>query len=623
MQKVFKVIVSTSIFSLACSASAYASPVQGKVRVDGAPEAASAFVIGNDGSAIVDLMSGQVRSVLSGKNTNRVGVIDANAANGLPDFGTWDGSILQSLDSSQTNLIPQFDMDGDYIMKVAATDINGDGFVDTFWGESGKASYGANDSISFPESKGNLKDGKTGAIKTLEMKSVQGVVESDITGDGINDLILVQTGDEICDSSSYYYLGTLYKDVSCIGFHRLTVVTKDGIQNYPIGVYPGGDYRGLAIGPAVGDFNGDGLKDVIVAESSAHAGVELFLNRGGGRLERVTVAFIPRQIYGSDITFPIPFGSSISDRRDLEPEHIIAVRNPAIGRDELIMVVSNGSYSSEVLQVQISNDGAFKVVSLLTDLFEKDSKFVRNNGDYSIETLDHADINGDGVDEVMFVTRFRRSIITAGAFNNLIVLSRTGGEFIESKSKVYPLPFNSYVFDMKVLDPYALWGARVTSGSGFASTDSFGKFSLPSALTALSLQHPFFKLKGVNGNANSISLSVVVGSSMSSSSNNGAGSSNNGGGKLVPSMSSKTKQKLKALAKALRDVSTAVKKRSTITSLQATKLKELTKSCLKLKDLNSKAKRSLTALSTLLKRPAKIVKASSLLEHRKKVLATL
>jgi hypothetical protein len=143
---------------------------------------------------------------------------------------------------------------GDSPWSVAIGDLNGDGKLDLVTANS---SYGS-DSVSVLLGHGNgTFDGQMGYHTGTSPRSV---AIGDLNGDGKPDLVVAGTGSDSVSVLLGNGNGTFPTTVS-----------------YSTGIYPVSSYS-----VAIGDLNGDGKPDLVVASTNTSEGVSVLLGQGNG-----------------------------------------------------------------------------------------------------------------------------------------------------------------------------------------------------------------------------------------------------------------------------------------------------------------------------------------------------
>jgi hypothetical protein len=194
--------------------------------------------------------------------------------------------------------VGDFNGDGNSDLVVSEDDLNSCGYVEVMYG-NGLGDFTANGySTNHPSS--GLAAGNFGYI-TLDGFTTQQVAVGDFTGDGLDDLVLADSGvwvdpgrgDGTFDvGNGFAANGTYQTSVAVADFNadgHLDAVTSDGdtgTVSMMLGVGDGNlPYTGaFAVGAsptavAVGDFNGDGRPDVAAANGGSNT-VSVLLNDG-------------------------------------------------------------------------------------------------------------------------------------------------------------------------------------------------------------------------------------------------------------------------------------------------------------------------------------------------------
>ena len=198
---------------------------------------------------------------------------------------------------------------GDNQWAIAAADLNNDGRMDVFTG-----SYGGYVAVYLADANGSFQAPVNMLVLDSGEQGVTTVAAADINGDGFPDIVvsasnsngvelLINKGDGTFKAPIGYYGGTTPTAMAFADFNgdgKLDVAFSDyntsspdlPPDNFGVSVIPGGapdgtfdfatgfnqfDAGNHAAGIAVGDFNGDGLPDIVTADTTDNA-VSVLLN---------------------------------------------------------------------------------------------------------------------------------------------------------------------------------------------------------------------------------------------------------------------------------------------------------------------------------------------------------
>ena len=311
---------------------------------------------------------------------------------------------LSELDGSNgfvINGIDRFDRSG--ISVSLAGDFNGDGIDDVIIGASAAA---PNDNFRAGESYvvfGNQEfsssldlaqlNGSNGfIINGIDSGDNSGISVStagDFNGDGIDDVIIGASG---ADSSGNSSAGASYVVFGNQDFSRsLDLSELDGDNGFVISGIESDDFAGRSVGTA-GDFNGDGIDDVIIGAPGASpngnsdAG-ESYVVFGGQDFSRSldlseldgSNGFVINGIENDDFS-----GDSVSTAGDLNGDDIDDVIIKASSVGESYVVFGGQDFSRSLDLSELDGNNGFAI----------DGVFIRS-------ASAAGDLNSDGIDDVI------------------------------------------------------------------------------------------------------------------------------------------------------------------------------------------------------------------------------
>ncbi len=159
------------------------------------------------------------------------------------------------------------DAAGTFPTAIVAGDFNGDGILDLAEVDSGGVSYGVDPAGEVDLLLGNGDGTFRPAVMYAAGSNPRAIVTGDFNGDGITDLALADEGDEGDGGTDPGGLGVLLGN-------------GDGTFRSPVIEVAGFDPDALA----TGDFDGDGITDIAVADGGKYGNgaLSVFLGRGDG-----------------------------------------------------------------------------------------------------------------------------------------------------------------------------------------------------------------------------------------------------------------------------------------------------------------------------------------------------
>ena len=221
--------------------------------------------------------------------------------------------------------------------------------------------------------------------------STQAVVLADVNGDGKLDIVA---------SSDTYEIGSAQWDP-----HQIRVYLSDGARGFryaPDALVDGAWSNALA----TFDYDGDGRLDVVTG-SQAYGAVQILWKNGGNG--KFTTGYFPQiEIHG--FHFAVAPGTFGKDRRPAFADAFTRATNQPVRLD------------AEGVTVYCYAGGAW----------ERHRIWRKKNGRSSLFAVAMGDIDGDGLDDVVFVD-------TSGPYRVRIFLQRPDGTFAEADEKSEPV----------------------------------------------------------------------------------------------------------------------------------------------------------------------------------------
>ena len=273
------------------------------------------------------------------------------------------------------------------VSNLAVGDLNGDQLSDVVltYDWSAQDLWGDSIKIFFQED-GNLVDG--GSLPLGFRGSVPAI--GDLNNDGMNDIVVSRKPDyNVPDSMRVFYQGVAgqFDSTQCFAAQR-TLGVERVIE--------------------IGDFNGDGLKDVIASDAPDYMGVSLYLQQEYGGLE-----------YSS--TYQTPWGLGDVAAGDLNND----------GKDDIVSALP-GNMPDATLYFFFQNSTDDILASPLIDPA------------YHIpESIDIADVDGDSKSDL---------IVAHGGWSTVSVYRQTTPGSFEVLELEYPYATHIYVRAMDVGD---------------------------------------------------------------------------------------------------------------------------------------------------------------------------
>ena len=249
----------------------------GDFNGDGVPDLAVANASSNNVSVLLGYGDGSFQAARSfgvGTNPRSVAVGDFNG-DGLPDLAVANSSsnnvsVLLGHGDGSFQAARSFAA-GSGPTSVAVGDFNGDGVPDLAVANAGSSPYFRNGSISILLGTG---DGGFTAAQTIAAGDTPAAIAvADFNGDGASDLVVVNNGYFVDDGEGGYtfYEGDTFRLFLGYGDGTFRLGVVVGVARAPISV-------------AVGDFNGDGVPDLAVANANSN-NVSVLLGNGDGSFQ--------------------------------------------------------------------------------------------------------------------------------------------------------------------------------------------------------------------------------------------------------------------------------------------------------------------------------------------------
>jgi hypothetical protein len=359
---------------------------------DGKPDAVAADKDDNTVSVLLGNGDGsfQRRQIFQvGANPVSVAVADVNN-DGIPDLvvaNAGDNTVSVLLGNGDGTFQPQQTYPvAEKPTSVAVADLAGDGIADVIVTELGPG--GSAGTVDVLVGNGDGTFGMTQAFPVGLNPSFVAVAggknEPDLNGDGKPDLVVANKGDGTNPSTVSVLLNTTSAGA--------TVPTFAAQQTYGVGVAP--------VSVAVGDLNGDGRPDLVVANQGGNS-VSVLENTAGG-------TFQPQPL--------IPVGS--------KPTSVAVLDLDGDGRPD-IAIANKADYSVSMLRNTTPAKGA-------TPSFDTNQTIGPGKLPYSLGV---ADINGDGIPDLVVANKYGDNVgvllgtghgtVTVSTATNAVGLSST------------------------------------------------------------------------------------------------------------------------------------------------------------------------------------------------------
>jgi hypothetical protein len=284
---------------------------------------------------------------------------DGKADLAIVNNGGNNVSVLLGKGDGTFPTVPNYSV-GKFPVAVAAADLNGDGILDLAVANQGAPVDGEPGTVSILL--GNADGTFQPAVNHNAGSACSQVVVGDLNGDGKPDLVVVNSGD--ANGNSMGSLSVL------LGNGDGTFNTS---QTFPAGEAP--------VSVAVADFNGDGIPDLAVADFGvyyAQSGrMSILLGKGDG-------TFLPAENYAAGL---FPAGLAVGDfNRDGIPDLVVA----AYDRVAVLLGNGDGTFQPALSNFtglnpvsvkggDFNGDGILDLA--LTNLLSDDVSVLLGNGD--------------------------------------------------------------------------------------------------------------------------------------------------------------------------------------------------------------------------------------------------
>ncbi len=329
---------------------------------------------------------------------------------------------------------------GFFAALSSAGDINGDGIDDFIIGvrTDGRGDYSGAAYVVFGRA-GGLPAINLGALTGAEGFRITGVTNSqtgatvsgagDINGDGIDDLIVGAPFfgyDTVEPAAAYIIFG---RDTAVVGDFQPEIFTAslNGVDGFTL---RGGENLG-EFGRAVssvGDVNGDGIGDVVImAQVPAYGAAYVLFGKTGGfgsmvdlNLMSVNDGFVIR---GTDPNGPFAFALGGGDiNGDGLGDIVISAATAGNGAGSSFVVFGQnaavtGGFAPEIYVTDLSGENGFRIDGAVTG----------SPGSQLGRSLDVADINGDGFDDLILGAPYDRDQNGVGTGGGAVVFGKADG----------------------------------------------------------------------------------------------------------------------------------------------------------------------------------------------------
>lgn len=322
----------------------------------------------------------------------------------------------------------------------AAGDFNGDGIDDLIIGAAfanpegsdnagiSYVIYGSNNPIPTPFNLSNIDDQTGLRLNGITAQDNSGVSVSsagDINKDGIDDIIIgahrTTVLGEFVVGSSYVVYGDYFI------FNPFNLSSINAVNGFTLNGEAGSNFSGRSVSSA-GDFNGDGIDDLIVGSYGASS-------------YGVTAVGKSYVIFGSNDVIPNPFdlgtlntmfagrGFSIAGEAIGDGTGFSVSAAGDVNGDDIDDVII-GSESADVSYVLFGSTGTLPGQFFLTDVDGNNGFRITaaNSGDQAgISVSSAGDVNGDGIDDLIIGANYADANSNVNAGSSYVVFGSNNG----------------------------------------------------------------------------------------------------------------------------------------------------------------------------------------------------
>ena len=292
-----------------------------------------------------------------------------------------------------------------YLIDIVAEDFNGDGIIDVVVSDLDSSGQNTRLLTLIGREDGTFQDPK---ISTIQGRYSDKLITDDFNGDELNDIALVVNDPENHDEQT------------------VNILLSDGSGNFNDKV-TFNEERRVERGISSGDFNGDNLADIILAETNYDnnsGNVTILLGQGNND-------FVPQQ------EFPIslrPYNAETADLNGDNIEDLVITGEQGIS---VLLGLGNGSFEEEKIVANIESVRSFSIEDInsdnLPDIIVGNS-IITNQGsgnfspatrisDFGGELISAINYDGDGITDILISRSFDNIIIVPGVSN---------GEFLQT-----------------------------------------------------------------------------------------------------------------------------------------------------------------------------------------------
>lgn len=335
-----------------------------------------------DGDGLADLLVGAPGKDRSDVQCGAVYLL-LGGPSGTVDLGTADAILY----GSGSNSAAGGALDG-------GRDVSGDGSPDFIAGAWGASSYlgAAYVYTTTPSGASNLKDTADAVLRGYTTTGYAGqsvALVADYTGDGIDDVAVGAFG----DSTTPSYAGATYLVEGGAGLGDMSLADADATWIGEVGY----DYSGWSVDSA-GDFDGDGLGDLVIGATGAAASAGAAYVVPGGVLGDQSLADATAELTGEALTDAA--GMSVSEAGDVDGDGL---------GDVLVGANGHAGTAKGAGAVYVVPGGTTGVVSLGTTA-RIDGLASTNYLGSSVDTA--GDLDGDGAPDFVLGAHGRSAAAT-------------------------------------------------------------------------------------------------------------------------------------------------------------------------------------------------------------------